>query len=433
MPELSTDKSSKPHVRFLPFIPNGTVNIPPSKSDVHRAIICAALSAGRCTISPVALSNDIRATIGVIEGLGGNVSINGDVLTVDGTNIFKTDNVTLDCGESGSALRFFIPVAAAGGISATFTGHGLLPQRPIGIFTEALPKAGVKCETKGGLPLRISGQLKSGTFEIPGNVSSQFITGLLLALPLLDGDSDIMLTSPIESVGYINMTIYTMAQFGVEIETTDCGWHIKGNQKYKSADYKTDGDWSQAAFFMVSAAINGKITVNGVKKDSAQGDKMIAELLSQFGAKVSQTDSSVTVEKGDLKAISIDASQIPDLVPALSVCAAFAKGTTRIYNAERLRIKESDRLKTTASLINALGGKVKELDDGLEIEGVSKLHGGFADGCNDHRIVMSAGVCAAGLDGEIECSYALSVNKSYPDFYIDYNNIGGKANVLDLR
>lgn len=430
---LSTDKSSKPHVKYQPFIPNGTVNIPPSKSDVHRAIICAALSHGKCTIFPVALSNDIKATIGVIEDMGGVTSIENNTLTVDGSNIFKTDNVTLDCGESGSALRFFIPVAAAGGITATFVGHGLLPQRPIGIFTEALPKAGVKCQTEGGLPFKISGQLKSGRFEIPGNISSQFITGLLLALPLIDGDSDIVLTSPIESVGYINMTIYTMAQFGVSVDTTEYGWHIRGNQSYKPCDYTTDGDWSQAAFFMVSAAIGGKVSVCGVNKGSAQGDKKIAEILAEFGAKVSQDDTSVTVEKGNLKAITIDASQIPDLVPALSVCAAFAKGTTKIINAERLRIKECDRLKATADLINSLGGKAKQLPDGLEIEGTDRLSGGFAEGCNDHRIVMSAGVCAARLDGEIECTYALSINKSYPDFYKDYNSIGGKADVLDLR
>ncbi len=433
MATLSTDKNSKPHIKYLPFVPCGTVNIPPSKSDVHRAIICAALSKGKCTISPVALSNDIKATIGVIEDLGGLISIENDKLIIDGTNIFKTDNVTLDCGESGSALRFFIPVAAAGGINATFTGHGLLPQRPIGIFTDALPKAGVKCETEGGLPLKISGKLQSGRFEIPGNISSQFITGLLLALPLLDGDSDIILTSPIESVGYINMTIYTMAQFGVKIDKTNFGWHIKGRQTYKPNNYITDGDWSQAAFFMVSAAINGKVTVNGVNKNSAQGDKEIVKLLEMFGAKVEQNEKSVTVEKGELRALTIDASQIPDLVPVLTVCAAFAKGTSKIINAERLRIKECDRLTATADLINSLGGNVRELPGGLEIDGCQKLCGGFAEGCNDHRIVMSAGVCAAGLDGEIECTYALSINKSYPDFYKDYNNIGGKADVLDLR
>lgn len=420
-------------VKFSPFVPNGTVNVPPSKSDVHRAIICAAMANGVSRISPVALSNDIKATIGCIKALGADAALENNVLTVDGTNMYKNKTALLDCGESGSTLRFFIPIAAVGNINATFVGKGKLPQRPIGIFTEALPKAGTVCKTEGGLPLEIKGQLKSGIFEIPGNVSSQFITGLLLALPILEGDSEIVLTSPLESVGYIAMTIRTMKQFGVNIDTTENGWHIKGGQSYKTCDYTTDGDWSQAAFFMVLGAIGGKVTVKGVAKDSTQGDKKCAEILAEFGAKVTQRDNEVTVEKGDLKAITIDASQIPDLVPVLSVCAAFAEGTTKIINAERLRIKECDRLKATAELLNNLGGKVKELSDGLEITGVSSLKGGNVNGYNDHRIVMSAAVCAARSDEDITATFAMSINKSYPDFYIDYNSIGGKANVLDLR
>lgn len=420
-------------VKFSPFVPNGTVNVPPSKSDVHRAIICAAMANGVSRISPVALSNDIKATIGCIKALGADAVLENNVLTVDGTNMYKNKTALLDCGESGSTLRFFIPIAAVGNINATFVGKGKLPQRPIGIFTEALPKAGTVCKTEGGLPLEIKGQLKSGIFEIPGNVSSQFITGLLLALPILESDSEIVLTSPLESVGYIAMTIRTMKQFGVNIQATEKGWHIKGGQSYKTCDYTTDGDWSQAAFFMVLGAVSGKVTVKGVAKDSTQGDKKCAEILARFGAKVTQLDNEVTVEKGELKAITIDASQIPDLVPVLSVCAAFAEGTTKIINAERLRIKECDRLKATAELLNNLGGKVKELSDGLEITGVSSLKGGNVNGYNDHRIVMSAAVCAAKSDEDITATFAMSINKSYPDFYIDYNSIGGKANVLDLR
>lgn len=420
-------------VKFSPFVPNGTVNVPPSKSDVHRAIICAAMANGVSRISPVALSNDIKATIGCIKALGADAVLENNVLTVDGTNMYKNKTALLDCGESGSTLRFFIPIAAVGNINATFVGKGKLPQRPIGIFTEALPKAGTVCKTEGGLPLEIKGQLKSGIFEIPGNVSSQFITGLLLALPILEGDSEIVLTSPLESVGYIAMTIRTMKQFGVNIQATEKGWHIKGGQSYKTCDYTTDGDWSQAAFFMALGAVSGKVTVKGVAKDSTQGDKKCAQILARFGAKVTQLDNEVTVEKGELKAITIDASQIPDLVPVLSVCAAFAEGTTKIINAERLRIKECDRLKATAELLNNLGGKVKELSDGLEITGVSSLKGGNVNGYNDHRIVMSAAVCAARSDEDITATFAMSINKSYPDFYIDYNSIGGKANVLDLR
>lgn len=420
-------------VIYSPFIPNGSITAPPSKSDVHRAIICAALSKGRCVISPVAMSNDIKATIDCVQAMGAMVCATGRSIVIDGSRMFSRKKALLDCNESGSTLRFFIPVAALGGVSAEFIGRGRLPERPIGIFTSILPKAGVECQTDNGLPLKISGQLKSGKFELPGNVSSQFITGLMFALPLLEGDSEIVLTSSVESIGYINMTIRTMEKFGVCVERTKTGWFIKGNQKYIPTDYTTDGDWSQAAFFMVCGAIGGSVTVNGVNKNSAQGDKKIVELLKQFGANVTQTDTSVTVSKSDLNSFDIDASQIPDLVPALSVCAAFASGNTNIINAARLRIKESDRIKTTAALLNSLGAKVSELPDGLQIMGVKKLLGGRCDGCNDHRIVMSAAVCAACSSSPVECTDAYSINKSYPDFFKDYNSIGGKANVLNLR
>ena len=417
------------NVTFQPFTPSGTIQAPPSKSDVHRAVICAALSGGVCTISPVALSEDIRATIGCAQALGASVRLDGDVLTVDGSRMFENRSAVLDCRESGSTLRFFIPVAAAGGIDAVFTGSGRLPERPIGIYTDALPQKGVTCATEGGLPLRISGRLQSGVYHIPGDVSSQFITGLLFALPLLPGDSDIILTSPVQSAGYINMTIRTMSKFGIEIDMTDKGWHIRGKQHYIPTDYTTDGDWSQAAFFLTAAAVGGEVTVNGCNIDSSQGDRRIAALLREFGAEAEQDGGTITVRRAPLHAITIDAAQIPDLVPVLAVCACFAEGTTRITNAARLRIKESDRLCSTAALLNALGGKAEELPDGLLITGVGQLQGGFADGCNDHRIVMAAATCAANCGSTITCSDAWSINKSYPDFYEAYRRIQGSATI----
>ncbi len=420
------------NVTMKPFQANGTVFAPPSKSDAHRAIICAALSGGVCTIAPIALSDDIRATIGCVEALGAASKIENKTLTIDGTGVFSNKTATLDCGESGSSLRFMIPVAAAGGVEATFLGRGRLPERPIGVYTEALPEKGVTVDTEGGLPLKISGQLKSGVYRVPGSVSSQFITGLLFALPLLKGDSDIILTSPIQSAGYINMTIRTMAKFGVEVDILDNGWHIRGRQHYVPSDYTTDGDWSQAAFFLVAGAVSGDVEVLNANIDSAQGDRRIAALLREFGAEVIQDGDRLRVKRSPMTAIDIDASQIPDLVPVLAVCACFANGVTRITNAERLRIKESDRLKTTAQLINSLGGKVKELPDGLEITGVGKLYGGFAEGCGDHRIVMSAAVCASGAAEKIKCTDAMSINKSYPDFFEDYAKIGGTAELSEV-
>ena len=293
-----------------------------------------------------------------------------------------------------------------------------------------MPEKGVSLEGGDGLPLKISGKLKSGVFKVPGNISSQFISGLLFALPLLRGDSDIILTSPIQSAGYINMTIRTMEKFGIEVDVTDTGWHVRGGQRYIPSDYRTDGDWSQAALYLVSGAVNGEITVNNLNTDSKQGDRKIAGLLREFGAEVIQEADSVTVKKSDMKGIEIDASQIPDLVPALAVCASFADGVTRITNAERLRIKESDRPISTAALINSLGGEAKELPDGLVIRGSRTLIGGTVKGFNDHRIVMSAAICAAGSENPIICTDALSVNKSYPGFFDDYNSVGGKSEII---
>jgi 3-phosphoshikimate 1-carboxyvinyltransferase len=411
---------------------NGTVAIPPSKSDVHRAIICASLSRGKCTVAPVALSEDIKATIGCMKTLGAEINIENNVLTIDGSKLFSVNNCTLDCNESGSLLRFIIPVVSAMGLTATFVGAGRLPERPIGIYLDCLPKAGVKCTTKSGLPLTVEGQLKSGDFEIPGNISSQFITGLLFALPLLNGDSKIILTSPLESIAYIDITINCMAKFGVEIERTSYGYFVKGNQSYRPHNYTTEGDWSNAAFFMVAAALKGDITVTGVDKNSPQGDKEIAEILSRFGADVEFTENAVRVKKNKLIATDIDARQIPDLVPILAVCASFAEGVTNITGAERLRIKESDRLSAISNAINALGGKVVEKPDGLVITGVKSLHGGLVQGVNDHRIVMAMSVATLMATDTVTITDKESTNKSYPGYFEEYNKLGG-ISYGDLR
>lgn len=420
-------------IRLSPCTLSGTVSVPPSKSAAHRAIICAALAKGKSILSPIDLSNDIRATIDCMKMLGADIVLDGKTLTVDGTNIFSAgsaDNIKLDCGESGSTLRFLIPVAAVGGISAEFVGHGLLPQRPIGVYTDCLPEKGISMITKGGLPLKINGNLKSGKYEIPGNISSQFITGLMLALPLLDGDSEIMLTSPAQSVGYIDMTINAMRDFGVETEKTENGWKIKGNQEYKSRSYEVEGDWSQAAFFMTAASIGGKIVIDNLDINSAQGDKECVEIYKKFGADITIDGGKITISKNKLYGIDIDAKDIPDMVPALAVCAAFAEGKTIIRNAERLRIKECDRLKAMTEGLSNLGADITETPDGLIINGKPKLHGGSADGFNDHRIVMSLSAAAVGCEEDIIISDMESINKSYPSYFEDYKMLGGKADVI---
>ncbi len=417
-------------VKVRPSVLKGTVSVPPSKSAAHRAVICAALSFGKSVIEPIEESNDIKATIDCMKKLGADITLSGKKLTVDGTNIFKCGKTELDCGESGSTLRFLIPVAAVGGINTEFIGHGKLPQRPIGVYTDCLPENGVECKTTGGLPFEINGKLKSGIYKVPGDISSQFITGLLLALPLADGDSDIILTSGLQSAGYIDMTVDVMKSFGVIVERNEKGWHIKGGQKYKPCDYTVEGDWSQAAFFMTAAAIGQEIIIDNLSLSSYQGDKACVDIYRNFGAKVEEKNGNIIISPDKLKAQEINAENIPDMVPALAVAAAFAEGTTVIKGAARLRIKECDRLMAMSDGLKRLGADIKETDDGLIITGVQKLKGTNVEGYNDHRIVMSLAMAAVRCDGDIIISDMESINKSYPSFFEDYRKLGGIADVI---
>lgn len=404
-------------VMIQPAVLSGKILVPPSKSAAHRAVICSALAGSPVTfLEEEILSNDIFVTTRAMEQL----------------MAYRGGTLTIDCGESGSTLRFLIPVAAALGITAEFVGHGRLPERPIGIYLDTLPRHGVTCKTSGGLPLTVSGQLTPGVYELPGNVSSQFITGLLLALPLLNGDSDLILTTELESAGYVDMTVSILNDFGVTIEKTENGWHIPGNQSYHPCEYRVERDWSQAAFFLAAGALGGKIELEGLNPNSCQGDRAAEQLFREFGANVRWQDSVLTVSPNQLNGIEIDAAQIPDLVPVLAATAALCKGRTRIFNAQRLKIKESDRLAAMADGITRLGGKVQQTDDGLVIDGVETLHGGEVNGYNDHRIVMAFAIAALKADGCVSITDAHSIRKSYPDFFIDYNRLGGKANVVDF-
>ncbi len=402
-------------VKILPSVLNGSVLVPPSKSAAHRAAICLALAGGKTLFEGDLFSDDITATCRAMRAIraGG-------------------ESIRIDCGESGSTLRFLIPVAAALGLKAEFTGRGRLPERPIGVYLDCLPQHGVSCKTEGGLPLTISGQLTPGEFVLPGNVSSQFITGLLLALPLLDGDSKLTLSSPLESAGYVDMTIETMREFGVMVQSAENGWNIPGRQKYRPCDYQMERDWSQAAFFLAAGALGGNIRLEGLNRDSSQGDRAAERLFRAFGADVEWKGNVLSAAPKELNGIEIDASQIPDLVPVLAATAALCRGRTRIFNAQRLRIKESDRLAAMADGLTRLGGHVTQTDDGLLIDGVERLHGGEVDGCNDHRIVMALSVAALRADGCVTISDAQSIQKSYPAFFEDYNRLGGKANVVSM-
>lgn len=397
-------------VKIENSILNGTVTAPPSKSAAHRALICSFL-AGDGSVSPIINSKDMQATTGVIDAL-------------------KRGDSTLNCIESGSTLRFMIPVAASLGKSVTFTGEGRLPERPVGEYLEILPKHNVKVESNGFLPLSISGKLTNGTYETAGDVSSQYITGLLLALANVDGDSAVILTTKLQSKPYVDMTVKVMADYGVDVKETEFGYLIHGNQQFKKLDYTVEGDWSQAAFFLVAGAIGGDIAVNGLDMNSTQGDKEIVNVIRNFGGNITVDDNEIRCFGGELKGTEIDASDIPDLVPIIAVLAAFAKGKTVIKGAERLRYKESDRIESVVQNLKLLGAQVQETTDGMIINGGKKLNSAKLKGFNDHRIVMAFSVAGLYIDGAVEIDDAESINKSYPSFFEDYNRLGGKADVL---
>ncbi len=397
-------------VKIENSILNGTVTAPPSKSAAHRALICSFLAGGG-SVSPIINSKDMQATTGVIDAL-------------------KRGDSTLNCIESGSTLRFMIPVAASLGKNVTFTGEGRLPERPVGEYLEILPKHNVKVESNGFLPLSISGKLTNGTYEAAGDVSSQYITGLLLALANVDGDSAVILTTKLQSKPYVDMTVKVMADYGVYVKETEFGYLIHGNQQFKKLDYTVEGDWSQAAFFLVAGAIGGDITVNGLDMNSTQGDKEIVNVIRNFGGNITVDDNEIRCFGGELKGTEIDASDIPDLVPIIAVLAAFAKGKTVIKGAERLRYKESDRIESVVQNLKLLGAQVQETTDGMIINGGKKLNSAKLKGFNDHRIVMAFSVAGLYIDGTVEIDDAESINKSYPSFFEDYNRLGGKADVL---
>lgn len=419
-------------VVITPALLHGTVTPPPSKSAAHRAIICAALAKGKSRISPIVNSDDMEATIGAVKALGASVSFENDGILIDGNNTSSNISHEIDCLESGSTLRFLIPVAATSGESVTFTGKGRLPNRPIGPYLECLPANGVKCETNGGLPLTVSGKLKAGVFALPGDVSSQFITGLLLALPLLDGDSEIHLTTPLQSEGYIDLTTNIMKRFGVETNRQRQSFFVKGNQSYTPCNLIVEGDWSQAAFWLSAGALGGNIDCKGLDPNSKQGDMAVLEILQRFGANVQYRKDTVSAHGNKLYGCEIDSSQIPDLVPVLAAVASLCEGQTVIVNAARLRLKESDRLATTAKGLRALGADITERGDSLVINGVPELNGGAADGANDHRIVMALAIAAQRCKNKVTITGSDCISKSYPAFFEHYNALGGCANVIDL-
>ena len=428
MAEMKQTKGGK----ILQGSPRGIVSIPPSKSLAHRAIICAGLACGQgaSTIGPVDASLDILATLRGMAALGARWQEEGDSLVFPGRNADKPlpgllpSTPTIDCAASASTLRFLIPLAALSAQPTIFTGEEGLMARSISAYEAALPKAGVAIRREGQRII-VCGPLRSGHFTLPGDISSQFVSGLLMTLPLASADSEIRLTSVLESRPYVTMTLAAMSAFGIiarEIER-DRFW-IPGRQSYRPAAFFIEGDYSQAAYFLAAAALGCPVACANLSPQSLQGDRAILSILHDMGATtVGQPGSDVgaitiKADRNALSAVTVDARDIPDLVPPLAALCCFCRGTSRIVNAGRLRLKESDRLHALASTLGRLGADIHEGEDSLTITGQPLLQGGVTvDAHDDHRIAMAIALASIGCREPVSLTGAQSVAKSYPDFW----------------
>lgn len=406
---------------------SGRVKIPASKSQAHRLLICAALGQGETLIQCDGLSADISATMACLNALGADIRPEGEgQLRVRPIGKVPTGLCHLYCGESGSTLRFLLPVCGALGAEAVFHMEGRLPQRPLAPLDAELTAHGMSLRQENDL-LYCSGQLQPGDYELPGNVSSQYISGLLLALPLAEGESCLTVTDSVESAAYITMTEDALALAGIRLEKSGWCYRIPGSQRGKLPEaLQVEGDFSNAAFFLCMGALSeAGLVIDGLNPSSHQGDRAVLDILRAFGAVVEQRSGSFAVRKGQLHGITIDAKPIPDLIPVLSVVAALAQGETRVINAGRLRLKESDRLRSTTALLTALGADIRELEEGLVIHGRESLSGGSVDSCGDHRIAMAAATAACGCTGDVLLSGSQAVSKSYPRFWEEFGLLTG--------
>lgn len=404
----------------------GKINAIPSKSVAHRLLICAAFADMPTRIRCDETNEDIEATVACLSALGANVVRNAPYYDV--TPVSKNDvkqNASLQCNESGSTLRFLLPVAAALGASSSFLLDGRLPERPLSPLREELEAHSVSIVGKN--PLRVEGILEGNEFSIDGGVSSQFVSGLLFALSLLEYDCKLTVKGKIESAPYIDITCDALALFGAPVKKEGSSYVISAKGRFISPrTIDVEGDWSNAAFPLALGILGKNIEVGGLNVSSSQGDKAIVDILRAFGGNISYCEEtgSYVASASTLVGINVDASQIPDLVPILATVATVAKGRTRIYGAARLRLKESDRLKSVCTVLASLGASITETDDGLIINGVDRLHGGQIDSFNDHRIAMSVAVASALSDDTITLSGAEAVAKSYPRFWDDMRSLG---------
>lgn len=410
---------------IAPGARSGRVKIPSSKSQAHRLLICAALGKSETRISCDGISQDIAATIACLEAMGAAIESRDGALFVKPIDLLPQE-CHLHCGESGSTLRFLLPIVGALGLNAVFHMEGRLPQRPLAPLDAELRRQGMEI-TSDGDRLYCSGRLRPGTYSVAGNVSSQYISGLLMALPLLCGDSELEVSGEIESAAYISMTEDVISRAGIKYVKTDNAYKIEGGQRPQLLEeLSVEGDYSNAAFFLCIGALSEKgMEVSGLSEASRQGDRAVLDILHRFGAEMESDKGIIKIKRGELLGCTIDAAAIPDLIPVLSVLASVAKGETRVINAARLRLKESDRLRSTCAMLKNLGADIEELEDGLIIRGRDRLCGGSVDSCGDHRIAMSAAVAACACTGRVELCGSGCVSKSYPSFWEHFDALTG--------
>lgn len=381
----------------------GTVAAIPSKSQAHRLLICASFADRETRLYCPDTNRDIEATADCLRALGAEITRDEGGCTVLPVPS-RPATAVLPCHDSGSTLRFLLPVAGALGVDATFQLEGRLPQRPLSPLWEEMERMGCTLTRPTADTIRCQGKLQSGIYTISGGVSSQFITGLLLAFPLISGESQLEITGKLESAPYVTMTLKAMEQFGVMVQN----FSVAGNQHFTSPGTVTvEGDWSNGAFFLAAKALGSNVTVTGLCADSPQGDRAAAELLP-----------------GLEKKLIIDAADIPDLVPILAVTAACKQGAV-FTNIGRLRLKESDRVESVKEMIIALGGTAESDAETLTVQGTG-LHGGTVDARNDHRIAMSAAIAATACREDVIILGAQCVEKSYPRFFEEYRKLGGR-------
>ncbi|MBQ5926908.1 MAG: 3-phosphoshikimate 1-carboxyvinyltransferase [Clostridia bacterium] len=401
----------------------GELTAPPSKSYAQRVLLAAFLSGEETKIQNLGDSADVCACLNALNVLGAEYYNENGILVCRRTAL--RNHTIVSVGESATLYRFLLPVLSALGLEIEFTGKKSLFDRPVSALKAVLTDHGIAFSDSG-----VSGKLSSGTYSIQADISSQYISGLLFALPLLNGDSEILLQGKKVSAPYIRMTVAVLRAFGVIIEETEKGYFIQGGQTYRSPKemITVEGDYSGAAFLLSLGALGGCVSVNNLLQNSLQGDKEILSLLQKFGATIKATETAVTVQKGELQGVEVDCEDIPDLVPVLAVVGAYSKGQTLLKNVERLKIKESDRVAGVLNLLESANIQAEYTNGNLKINGGTPKGGTFFTQ-DDHRIAMAGAVLSAFAKGNSTLDGIECVEKSYPSFFQDFERLGGKIRV----